>query len=142
MPKLLSVQDCLAELPIKMAKRSLVQIIRAAGPDYYQEWRRQLFLTPEQWAVVVAGIKPPCSKSSGAGRGASFKSSVGTLSPEAAFEKARALCPSPTRKRNASSSNSGYLMSALTESVRQLPSQKPSLSIVKRDIPQTDSSGS
>jgi hypothetical protein len=35
-----------------------VRYIKAAGPDFYQEHRRQIFLTPEQWAVVVKTMRP------------------------------------------------------------------------------------
>jgi hypothetical protein len=55
----LNVEQCRASLPIKISRREVVRYIRAAGPEFYQEHRRQIFLTPEQWAVVVATIRPP-----------------------------------------------------------------------------------
>jgi hypothetical protein len=72
----MTVEDCRKSLPIRISRRKVVEYIRAAGPEYYQEHRRQIFLTREQWAVVVAGIRlTPCSKSRSAGGKASFKSS-------------------------------------------------------------------
>jgi hypothetical protein len=68
----LTVEQCRASLPIKISRRALVRYIRAAGPGFYQEHRRQLFLTPEQWAAVVATIKPPERRA--AGRRASSRS--------------------------------------------------------------------
>src|SRR5262249_401202 len=91
-PRFLSVEDCRRSLPIRVSRRALVRYIKAIGPQYYQEHRRQIFLTPEQWKVVAASIK--CSRSSGAGRRASFRSQV--LSPERAFARARELLASDT----------------------------------------------
>jgi hypothetical protein len=70
----LTVEQCRASLPIKISRRALVRYIRAAGPGFYQEHRRQLFLTPEQWAAVVATIRPPGRRA--AGRRASSARSV------------------------------------------------------------------
>ena len=53
---LMSVADCLAQLPIRMSRRALVQHIKGGGVDTYQEWRRQIFLTPEQWAFQWGGL--------------------------------------------------------------------------------------
>jgi integrase len=72
---LMSVSDCLARLPIRMSRRALIHHIKGGGLDSYQEWRRQIFLTPEQWAFHVSRIKP-CSNSSGGGRKVSSTSSV------------------------------------------------------------------
>jgi hypothetical protein len=74
-PKFLSVEECRASLPIKISRRMVVNYIRAAGPD---EHRRQLFLTPQQWAAVAAGIKPCHSRSSGARKKGIFQI-VGTV---------------------------------------------------------------
>jgi hypothetical protein len=47
---LMSISDCLALLPIRMSRRALIRHIKGGGFDTYQEWRRQMFLTPAQWA--------------------------------------------------------------------------------------------
>src|SRR5262249_32392908 len=129
-PEFLSVEQCRASLPIRISRRKLVEYIRTAGQDYYQEHRRQLFLTPQQWQVVAAGIKP-CSKSSGGGRRAPFKSSV--HSPESAYAKAQALFPSRTRRPSASSLSGSSLTKAPSESVEQPRSQRLPSSTTKKD---------
>jgi hypothetical protein len=117
----MSVEDCRRSLPIKISRRSLAQIIRSAGPEFYQEWHRQIFVTAEQWAVIATGIKPPCSRSGDAGRKAAFKSSA--RSAESASGKKLALYSSRTPRRSASSPGSGYLMKQLLDSVQLLDSQ-------------------
>jgi hypothetical protein len=49
----MSVNECRASLPIKISRRAVVSYIRAAGPEFYQEHRRQLFLSPTQWKEVA-----------------------------------------------------------------------------------------
>src|SRR6476660_9171872 len=88
-PRFMSVEECRKSLPIKISRRMVVNYIRAAGPEFYQEHRRQLFLTPEQWAAVVAGIKPRSGS-----LGAAIGSSAHALSPEAASARALALTAS------------------------------------------------
>ncbi len=81
----MSVEQCRASLPIAISRREVTGYIRAAGPDFYQEHRRQLFLSPQQWAAVVNTIKPRGTRK---GPRATRSSA---LPPEAAFRKAQAM---------------------------------------------------
>jgi hypothetical protein len=102
-PMFMTVMECRATLPIRMSRRSLVGIIKAAGPEYYQEWRRQLFLTPDQWAAIATRIKAPCSRLPRGGRRASFKTPIRDLSPEEAYARALALTQESMPRRKARS---------------------------------------
>jgi hypothetical protein len=53
----LNVDQCRASLPIKISRREVVRYIKAAGPEFYQAHRRQLFLTPAQWMAVVQTMR-------------------------------------------------------------------------------------
>ena len=53
----LNIRDCLAQLPIRMSRQALVNHIRCGPEGTYQEWRRQIFLTQEQWAFHVSRIQ-------------------------------------------------------------------------------------
>lgn len=94
----LTVEECRATLPIKISRREVVRYIRAAGPDFYQEHRRQMFLSPEQWAAVVTTIHPP-----GAFTRRSWKSPS-----EKVFDKAQALLQERVSKSPVQSAASAF----------------------------------
>jgi hypothetical protein len=93
-PKFLSVDECRASLPIKISRRMVVNYIRAAGPALYQEHRRQLFVTPEQWLAIVAKMMNPHKHWS-----TSRVRPSSVLSPEDAYERARAWTRADMPKR-------------------------------------------
>jgi hypothetical protein len=57
-PVFLTVEQCRQSLPIQISRKEVIRYIKAAGPDFYQEHRRQIFLTPEQWTLVVKTMRP------------------------------------------------------------------------------------
>jgi hypothetical protein len=97
-PQYLTVEQCRATLPIKISRRQVVNYIKKAGPDYYLEHRRQLFLTPEQWRAVVALTMRP----GGPRRARKVKLSPPSAVPEPpdkAFERVQALIAKMERER-------------------------------------------
>ena len=70
-PKLLTVQECLGRLPIRMSEREFRRKIRKSG--HYYEHRRQIMLSEADFAAIMEGLRP-CSNSRRAGRRASSNS--------------------------------------------------------------------
>ena len=69
-PKLLTVAECLARLPIRMSERAFRKAVR--DNDCCREHRKQLFLTEEDFAAFLETLTP-CATSARRSRRTSIK---------------------------------------------------------------------